>query len=78
MIDRKSRRLSISLYEQKTNTEFLKAVRNNLKKLPTKVKSITSNNGLENSRLNLLNIKWYATNAYSSRQKGTIEQKHKH
>lgn len=77
MIDRKSRRLSISLYEQKTSTEFLKAVRNNLKKMPTKVKSITSDNGLENSRLNLLNIKWYATNAYSSWQKGTIEQKHK-
>ena len=45
--------------------------------MPTKVKLITSDNGLENSRLNLLNIKWYATNAYSSWQKGTIEQKHK-
>ena len=45
--------------------------------MPTKVKSITSDNDLENSRLNLLNIKWYATNAYSSWQKGTIEQKHK-
>ena len=43
----------------------------------TKVKTITSDNGLENLRLNLLNIKWYATNAYSSWQKGTIEQKHK-
>ena len=32
MIDQKSRRLSISWYEQKTSTEFLKAVRNNLKK----------------------------------------------
>lgn len=45
--------------------------------MPTQVKSITSDNGLENSRLNLLNIKWYATNAYSSWQKGTTEQKHK-
>ena len=45
--------------------------------MPTKVKLITSDNGLENSRLNLLNIKWYVTNAYSSWQKGTIEQKHK-
>ena len=45
--------------------------------MPTKVKLITSDNGLENSRLNLLNIKWYATNAYSSWQKGTTEQKHK-
>ena len=43
----------------------------------TKVKTITSDNGLENSRLNLLNIKWYVTNAYSSWQKGTTEQKHK-
>ena len=48
MIDRKSRMLSISLYEPKTRTEFLTAVRNNLKKMPTKVKSITSDNGLEN------------------------------
>lgn len=45
--------------------------------MPTKVKLITFDNGLENSRLNLFNIKWYATNAYSSWQKGTIEQKHK-
>ena len=45
--------------------------------MPTKVKSITSDNGLENSRLNLLNIKWYVTNAYSWWKKGTIEQKHK-
>ena len=43
----------------------------------TKVKSITFDNDLENSRLNLLNIKWYATSAYSSWQKGIIEQKHK-
>ena len=43
----------------------------------TKVKTITSDNGLENSRLNLLNIKWYVTNAYSWWKKGTIEQKHK-
>ena len=43
----------------------------------TKVKLITPDNRLENSRLNLLNIKWYATNAYSSWRKGTIEQKHK-
>ena len=45
--------------------------------MPTKVKSITSDNGLENSRLNLLNIQWYATSAYSWWQKGIIEQKHK-
>ena len=43
----------------------------------TKVKSITSDNGLENSRLNLLNIKWYVTNPYSWWKKVTIEQKHK-
>ena len=42
--------------------------------MPTKVKLITSDNGLENSRLNLLNIKWYVTNAYSWRKK---EQKKK-
>ena len=37
MIDRKSRMLSISLYAQKTSTEFLKAVRNNLKKCQQKL-----------------------------------------
>ena len=45
--------------------------------MPAKVKSITSDNDLENSRLNLLNIQWYATSAYSWWQKGIIEQKHK-
>ena len=45
--------------------------------MPTKVKSITFDNGFKNSRLNLLNIQWYATSAYSWGQKGIIEQKHK-
>ena len=40
MIDRKSRMLSISLYEPKTRTEFLTAVRNNLKKCQQKLNQL--------------------------------------
>ena len=77
MIDRKSRRLSITLYENKQSLEFLKALKTNMKKMNCKIKSITSDNGTENVRISELKIPWYATNPYSSWQKGTIEQKHK-
>ena len=77
MIDRKSRRLSITIYENKQSNEFLKAVKNNIKNMNKKIKSITSDNGTENYDLVKLNIPWFSTNPYSSWQKGTIEQKHK-
>lgn len=77
MIDRKSRRLSITIYENKQSSEFLKAVKNNIKNMNQEIKSITSDNGTENYDLDQLNITWFSTNPYSSWQKGTIEQKHK-
>ena len=51
MIDRKSRRLSITLYENKQSSEFLKALKANMKKMNCKIKSITSDNGTENVRI---------------------------
>ena len=48
MIDRKSRRLSITIYENKQSNEFLKAVENNIKNMNKKIQSITSDNGTEN------------------------------
>ncbi|WP_406602966.1 IS30 family transposase [Metamycoplasma sualvi] len=77
MIDRKSRRLSITIYENKQSNEFFKAVENNIKNMNQEIKSITSDNGTENYDLVKLNIPWFSTNPYSSWQKGTIEQKHK-
>ena len=77
MVDRKSRRLSICLYQTKSSQSFLEAVKTNRKKMLTKVNSITSDNGIENALLDELKIPWFATNAYSYWQKGTIEQKHK-
>ena len=77
MIDRKSRRLSITIYENKQSNEFLKAVENNIENMNQEIKSITSDNGTENYDLDQLNITWFSTNPYSSWQKGTIEQKHK-
>ena len=77
MIDRKSRRLSITIYENKQSSEFLKAVENNIENMNQEIKSITSDNGTENYDLDQLNITWFSTNPYSSWQKGTIEQKHK-
>ena len=56
MIDRKSRRLSITIYENKQSNEFLKAVKNNIKNMKKKIKSITSDNGTENYDLVNLNI----------------------
>ena len=76
-VNRKSRRLSICLYQTKSSQSFLEAVKTNKKKMLTKVNSITSDNGTENALLDELKIPWFATNAYSSWQKGTIEQKHK-
>ena len=77
MIDRKSRRLSITIYENKQSNEFLKAVENNIENMNQEIKSITSDNGTENYDLVKLNIPWFSTNPYSSWQKGSIEQKHK-
>lgn len=77
MLDRKSKRLSITLYENKSSTNFLEAVKTNMDKMIDNVLSITSDNGSENWLLGDLNIDWYSTNAYSSWQKGSIEQKHK-
>ena len=77
MIDRKSRRLSITIYENKQSSEFLKAVENNIENMNQEIKSITSDNGTENYGLVKLNIPWFSTNPYSSWQKGSIEQKHK-
>ena len=56
MIDRKSRRLSITLYENKQSLEFLKALKTNMKKMNCKIKSITSDNGTENVRISELKI----------------------
>ena len=56
MIDRKSRRLSITIYENKQSNEFLKAVENNIENMNQEIKSITSDNGTENYDLDQLNI----------------------
>ena len=56
MIDRKSRRLSITIYENKQSNEFLKAVENNIENMNQEIKSITSDNGTENYDLVKLNI----------------------
>lgn len=77
MMDRKNKRLSLTLYESKRSDKFLEATKSNIFKMTTNVLSITSDNGTENADLFELNIPWFATNAYSSWQKGTIEQKHK-
>ena len=56
MIDRKSRRLSITIYENKQSNEFLTAVENNIKNMNKKIKSIASDNGTENYDPVKLNI----------------------
>ena len=56
MIDQKSRRLSITIYETKQSNEFLKAVENNIENMNQEIKSITSDNGTENYDLDQLNI----------------------
>ncbi|MDK2819390.1 MAG: hypothetical protein KFW07_00995, partial [Mycoplasmataceae bacterium] len=43
----------------------------------SELKTLTSDNGSENARLNEVTENWYCTDAYSSWQKGSIEQKHK-
>lgn len=42
-----------------------------------KIKSITSNNGIKNFKLNKLKIPWFSTNPYSSWQKRNNWIKHK-
>lgn len=77
MLDRKSSRLSLTLYEGKFSNNFLEATKNNLSNFPSDLKSITSDNGIENAKINFLTNNWFATRAYASYEKGSVEQKHK-
>ena len=77
MIDRSSKRLSATLYKGKSSTSFLEAAIKNISKQYSELKTLTSDNGSENARLSEITENWYCTDAYSSWQKGSIEQKHK-
>ena len=77
MIDRSSKRLSATLYKGKSSTSFLEATIQNISKQYSELKTLTSDNGSENARLSEITENWYCTDAYSSWEKGSIEQKHK-
>lgn len=55
----------------------MEATIQNISKQYSEIKTLTSDNGSENARLNEITENWYCTDAYSSWQKGSIEQKHK-
>lgn len=78
MIDRRTRKIGIHPYKNKCPKSFLEATKINLLKFKN-VKTITMDNGVENSRLGVLEkkIKLYNTHPYSSWEKGSIENSHR-
>jgi len=64
-------------YFEVDTVEGKKGDKFNVSKQSSELKTLTSDNGTENTRLNEITENWYCTDAYSSWQKGSIEQKHK-
>lgn len=86
LIDRKTRYTKLNIVESKQSKNKEKVLENTLKTIKSLsktfnpiVRTMTSDNGTENSRYNKieekLNLSWYFTNPYHSWEKGSVERR---